>query len=112
MAYIASFALARAALLEVGWRGGWYSLFLPARTGTVSFFLLIVFGSCYDFLDCFRNFHALKHITCLFVGPYLKVPSLDVGLFCPRVWDGVKDNLVEFFGFIFLAAFDPGKNVR
>ena len=97
MAWITSLALASAALLRVGWQGGCYSLFIPARTGTVNFCPWSIFRSCSSFIDCFDNLHAFKHVACLLVGPLFKIPSLYVGLLRPRVGDGVEEDLVELF---------------
>ena len=106
---IVSLALARAALLGVGLRGGCSSLFLPSINDTVGFCPLNIFGRCSSFVDYLCDFHALKHLACLLVGPSSKIPSLYVGLFHPRVGDGMKENLVEIFRVHFLAALDLGK---
>ena len=97
MACIVYLALARADLLGIGWRGGCSSIFIPVITGTDGFWLLSIFGSCYSFVDCLRDFHALKHITCILIGSSFKIPSLYVGLFCPQVRDSVKENIVQLF---------------
>ena len=97
MAWIAFLALASTTLLGVGWRGGHSSSFIPAKNGTVGFFLLIVFGRCSFFLDSLRCLHALKNIACLPIGPSFEYPSLYVGLFFLQVVDGLEDYLVEFF---------------
>ena len=96
MACIVSLTLTSAALLGVGWRCGCSSLFLLDRTGTVGFFLLSIFGSCSSLIYRLSDFHALKHLTCILVELYFKISSLYVGLFCSRVGENVKDNLVEF----------------
>ena len=68
--------------------------FFPANTGIVEFCLLGIFGRFYSFLDLIRDVHALKHVVCILVGTSFKIPSLYVGLFFPRVGDGVKEDFV------------------
>ena len=59
MACIVSLALSSAALLGVGWWGRYSSLFFPAKTDTVGFCPLSIFGSCSSFVDWIRYFHSL-----------------------------------------------------
>ena len=102
MACIVFLVLASTDLLGVGRQGGCSSIFLPTRNGTIGLFQLSIFGRCSSFIYCLQYFHALEHITCLLAGPLFKIPSLYVGLFCPRVGDGVKDNLVQLFSVHFI----------
>ena len=89
MACITSIVISSADPLRVGWRGGSSSLLLPAKTGMVGFCPLSIFRRCSSLVDRFRDFHVFKHVVCFLVGPPSEVPSLDVCLSCPRVWDGV-----------------------
>ena len=82
--------LARIALLVIGWRGGFSSLNFPSMTGTVGFCLVGIFRSVTTFVDLFHNFYESKNLTCILVGPSLKILSLQIGLFRPRAGDGVK----------------------
>ena len=76
MACMIFLALSSAALIGVGWRGGFYHLTFPENNGT--------FGLCpggdfrrrSSFVDVLRNFHAFKFCACLLVGIPLKVPAL------------------------------------
>ena len=86
MACIVSLAFSSAYLTGVGWRSGFTSLFIPVRTGTVVFCLLIIFVRCSSFVDCLCNFHTLEHLTCLLVGHSFKTPSLYVGFVFPTSW--------------------------
>ena len=102
MACIVFLVLDSTVLLGVGGQDGCSSIFIPTITGTVGLFQLIIFGRCSSFIYCLQYFHALEHITCLLAGPPFKIPSLYVGLFCPRVGDSVKDNLVQLFSVHFI----------
>ena len=90
MACIVFLAISSAALIGVGWRGGYSSLFFPTKTGTVRFCPLSILGRCSSFVDWIWYFHAIEHVACILVRPSFKIPYLYVGLFCPPVDDGVK----------------------
>ena len=63
-------------LLGVGWRGGFYSLKLPAMTDMVSFYPVGIITNFTTFINLLRNFYAFKHFTCILVGPSLQIPAL------------------------------------
>ena len=56
-----------------------------------------IFRSFTTFVDLLRNFHVFKHPTFILVGPYLETPAMYIGLLCPRVGDGVEEDIVQFF---------------
>ena len=87
-------ALTSAELLRVGWRGGLSSLTLLVIIVMVGFFPFGIFKIVIPFVNLLQNFHAFKKFTCILVGPFLKTPSLQIGLFCPCVGDKVDYNLV------------------
>ena len=97
MSCIISLALTSTDLLGVRRQGGSSSLLLPAKNGSVGFCLLNIFRRCSSFVYCFCDFHAFKHVACVLVGAPLEISSLYVGLFYPGVWDGVYQDLIEYF---------------
>ena len=112
MACMICLALASASLLEVVRRGGFSSHLIPAMTGTIGIFPNIYFRRCSPFIDLLRNFHVFEHVACSLVGIRLKIPALWIGLFCPAVWDIVKENIIELFGGHLLWDARSGENIE
>ena len=76
MACIIFLALSGAALLRVGWRGGFSPLTLPSMTVKVGFCPVGIFRSVTNFVKLFRNFCALKFFTCILVSSSLEISAL------------------------------------
>ena len=76
MAYLFFLAFSRAALLGVGRRGGFYSIFYPSMTGTVGIFPCRGFRRFSYFVDLFGDLHPLKSFVGILVGLTFEVPSL------------------------------------
>ena len=70
------FALARMALLRVGWQGGLSSFKFPAMNGTVRFFPGGGLRRCLSFVYLLQNLFALKHVAYILCRTPLKVPAL------------------------------------
>ena len=69
--------LSGADLIRFGRQGVLSSINFPTVTGTVGLYSMIGnFVRCSSCIDLLCNFHAFKHVACIFVGIYPVVPYL------------------------------------
>ena len=68
--------LVSAAILGIGWWGGFYYLMFPDIIGTVGICPGGSFRRCSYFVEFLRNLHALEHLACFLVALPLKSPAL------------------------------------
>ena len=76
MDFMLCLAIARVALLGVGWICRLHFLTISDMTGTVGFYPVGILRSVTTFVKFLSNFHAFGKFSCILVGPSLEIPAL------------------------------------
>ena len=86
--------LYRAAIIGVGGRGGFSSLFFPNMTVTVGICPNIFFRGWFSFVHLFNNFHFLEHGASFPEMVHFEIPSLKVRLILSSVGHRLKKDFI------------------